>query len=88
MNVCSPLSELGRTRGRRRLTAGLDYPLCGCPVGEYMEVGWFMRWYPYRLMRPTHQSCVNIGVCLFKLPPRISSAIDDIPFSEQEDEVI
>jgi len=40
MNVHSPLSELGRTRSDRRLRRqGLDYRLCGYPVGEYMEVG-------------------------------------------------
>jgi len=40
--------------------------------------------YPYKLMIPTHESCAP--VCLFRLHPGINSAIDDIPFSEREDE--
>jgi len=46
-----------------------------------------MRWYPCRLVRPTHESCAPVRACLFRLRPRINSAIDDIPF-EREDEVI
>jgi len=47
-----------------------------------------MKWYPCRLMRPDHESCAPIRVCLFRFRPRIDSAIDDIPFSEHEDDVI
>ena len=43
-----------------------------------------MGWYSFRLMRFTYEGCAPI--CLFWLYPRIRSAIDDIPFSEREDE--
>jgi len=39
-----------------------------------------------QLMLPTHEGCPRIY--LFGLHPRISSAIDNIPFSEQNDENI
>ena len=35
-------------------------------------------------MCPTHEGCAP--TCSFRLYPRINFAIDDIPFSEQEDE--
>ena len=40
--------------------------------------------YPYKLMIVTYESCTP--VCLFRLHPGINSAIDNIPFSKQEDE--
>jgi len=40
--------------------------------------------YELQLMLPTHESCARIY--LFGLHPCISSAIDNIPFTEQNDE--
>ena len=86
----SSLSELGKTCGLRSLPRlGWTIPVWS-PGWRVCGGRWSlsMMWYPCRLMRPTHESCAPIRVRLFRLHPRINSAIDDMPLSKQEGDVI
>jgi len=65
-----------------------DWIGLSCVVARLKSLGTFVimvyELVSLQLMRPTHESCSPIY--LFGLHLQISSTMDDIPFSEQEDE--